>query len=278
MKAFAGTPERESSTFPRVARRHGYPLIIPGRLRKQMFMRDAVTVKLVLSILTIYRVIRIPPILKLSTITDAFSGKSPELPLFEIKEVIRTLRAHLRFVILKDGQLEPSITSAPNSKIAILGAPIDAYAFKESPELLEAYAVVSKTTSSSLYQLLLQEIENIPNLIVSMTEEIRVAILANCKLGSLAEKIEAAGKVRVFAMTDVWTQSLLRPLHDALLRVLSQIPMDGTYDQLAPLRRLYDRGCSVFYSFDLTAATDRLPIRLQVQILQELTNSEFAEA
>lgn len=33
-------------------------------------------------------------------------------------------------------------------------------------------------------------------------------------LGQLAIKEEAAGKVRVFAMVDVWTQSALKPLHD----------------------------------------------------------------
>jgi len=111
-----------------------------------------------------------------------------------------------------------------------------------------------------------------------MTEEARVALLTNSRLGLLAEKIEAAGKVRIFAMTDIWTQSSLRPLHDALLRVLAQLPQDGTFDQLAPLRRLYDRGCKVFYSFDLTAATDRLPILLQTQILSQLVNQEFASS
>jgi hypothetical protein len=33
-------------------------------------------------------------------------------------------------------------------------------------------------------------------------------------LGQLALKKEAAGKIRVFAMVDVWTQSVLKPLHN----------------------------------------------------------------
>jgi len=46
------------------------------------------------------------------------------------------------------------------------------------------------------------------------------------------------------------------------------IPMDGTFDQEAPLRRLVAE-CSgaTFHSYDLSAATDRLPIALQIQIL-----------
>lgn len=53
--------------------------------------------------------------------------------------------------------------------------------------------------------------------------------------------------------------------------------MDGTFDQLKPLKALTSRGLQKFYSFDLSAATDRLPIDLQVQVLSELVNSEFAE-
>jgi len=33
------------------------------------------------------------------------------------------------------------------------------------------------------------------------------------RIGQLSLKEEAAGKVRVFAMVDIWTQSLLKPLH-----------------------------------------------------------------
>lgn len=97
------------------------------------------------------------------------------------------------------------------------------------------------------------------------------------KLGKLSQKLEAAGKVRIFGITDVWTQSLLRPLHDAILRSLSTINMDGTFDQLRPIRLLYDQGYKEMFSFDLTAATDRLPIQLQKQVLAELTSKEFAD-
>jgi len=54
--------------------------------------------------------------------------------------------------------------------------------------------------------------------------------------------------------------------------------MDGTFDQLSPLRRLTEKGHKTYYSFDLSAATDRLPIDLQVDVLSELIDSEFAKA
>jgi hypothetical protein len=52
-------------------------------------------------------------------------------------------------------------------------------------------------------------------------------------IGQLAIKKEAAGKIRVFAMVDVWTQSILKPLHLALFSFLKSLPNDGTFDQTA---------------------------------------------
>lgn len=101
---------------------------------------------------------------------------------------------------------------------------------------------------------------------------------APLKLGKLSLKHEPAGKVRVFAIVDAWTQSLLSPLHDALLEILSNIPQDGTYNQLAPVQALIDKGHKALFSFDLSAATDRLPIDIQVDVLAYLYgNRETAD-
>lgn len=92
-------------------------------------------------------------------------------------------------------------------------------------------------------------------------------------LGKLHLKEEAAGKIRVFAIADVITQSVLAPLHKEIFKILKNIPMDGTFDQIAPIRRLQQRlidGCylnELIYSYDLSAATDRLPAILQRDIL-----------
>jgi hypothetical protein len=86
-------------------------------------------------------------------------------------------------------------------------------------------------------------------------------------LGKLALKHEAAGKVRVFAIVDSWTQSLLNNLHQGLFKILSRIPQDGTFNQHKPIKVLLEEGYKEFFSFDLSAATDRLPIDLQSDII-----------
>ena len=95
-------------------------------------------------------------------------------------------------------------------------------------------------------------------------------------LGKLALKLEPAGKVRVFAMVDAWTQWILYPLHKWIFNILKQIPnIDGTFDQLNPVSRLQDKyadNCEgkTFASIDLSAATDRLPLILQKSVLKVL--------
>lgn len=86
--------------------------------------------------------------------------------------------------------------------------------------------------------------------------------------GRLSFKLERAGKERVFAIPNALLQALLRPAHDWCMSVLRLIPMDGTYDQTRPLRRL--SSVRQLYSFDLSAATDRFPLELQSRIIYKV--------
>lgn len=70
----------------------------------------------------------------------------------------------------------------------------------------------------------------------------------------------------------------MRPLHDAIFEVLSTLEMDGTFDQFKPVQRLLDKGKTRFWCYDLSAATDRLPISLQVLILTHFIGDVKANA
>lgn len=100
-------------------------------------------------------------------------------------------------------------------------------------------------------------------------------------LGRLAALNEPAGKVRVIAMLDPFTQWLMYPLHSALFKLFKKIPMDGTMDQIAPLNRLMSMlqksDQKNVYSFDLSAATDRLPVKIQALILDYMLGSELGQ-
>jgi hypothetical protein len=95
-------------------------------------------------------------------------------------------------------------------------------------------------------------------------------------LGKLGLKDEPAGKIRVFAMVDCFTQWAMNPLHEYLFSILRLIPQDGTFDQLAPIALLHAKGHRHFWSLDLSSATDRLPILLQGALLSRLITAHGA--
>jgi hypothetical protein len=94
------------------------------------------------------------------------------------------------------------------------------------------------------------------------------------QLGKLVY-LDEPGKVRVIAMVDVWTQWVLSPLHEYIFSILRKLPNDGTFDQDAAVRYIqklmHRKDFSCAYSFDLSAATDRLPIKLQISLLNYIS-------
>jgi len=95
-------------------------------------------------------------------------------------------------------------------------------------------------------------------------------------LGKLSLKPEPAGKTRVFAMVDSVSQMVLKPVHDRLFSLLRVIEQDGTFDQMAPAKRLVAKGLTSFWSFDLSSATDRFPILLQHTVMGLLLGPAMA--
>lgn len=103
---------------------------------------------------------------------------------------------------------------------------------------------------------------------------------ANGAIGQLSIKEEAAGKVRVFALVDVWTQSVLKPLHECLFDFLKSLPNDATFDQQGSVKRANEKAMkwNQSYGYDLSAATDRLPATLQRTILSTLFGEAFGSS
>jgi len=93
--------------------------------------------------------------------------------------------------------------------------------------------------------------------------------------------VEEPGKKRIVAMVDVWTQWMFYPLHRFFFdKVLFFIKQDGTFDQVKPVDRLLEKaekeGRKHFWSFDLSAATDRLPLVIQTVLLGAFVSERYA--
>jgi hypothetical protein len=84
------------------------------------------------------------------------------------------------------------------------------------------------------------------------------------------------GKTREVAIFDYYSQTALIPLHNYLFKALKKIPQDFTFDQAGFMSSL--KGSEIYYSIDLTAFTDRFPIRVNRDLLASRIGPEKADS
>lgn len=94
--------------------------------------------------------------------------------------------------------------------------------------------------------------------------------------GKLGYKVEGGAKLRIFASPNSFKQCLLRPCHDWAMEVLGTLPMDGTFDQLRPLKRI--EKLAEKFSFYLSSATDRFPLMFQNALVRHIFGRDIAHA
>lgn len=88
------------------------------------------------------------------------------------------------------------------------------------------------------------------------------------------------GKTRVIALGDIGSQTVLKPLHDFIMKLLKDVKPDLTYNHDKCVKRVKRYWVNKFkhkfnpYSIDLTAATDRLPASTMAIVLSYITENE----
>jgi hypothetical protein len=80
------------------------------------------------------------------------------------------------------------------------------------------------------------------------------------------------GKLRPIAIFDYWSQTSLKWFHDRLFQSLRRFSQDCTFNHN------HAKFSDENYCYDLTAATDRFPMKLQVEFLSELIGKDKAFA
>jgi hypothetical protein len=288
-RALAGCPEHVSDNPIRVKRdKYGLPTIIPDPLRHflRMYIDEGFTsqtarrsVIAILTILSIFRSFETKVSPKLDTIIDPFTGQSKTLPQEEVKDAVYSLSSNgKRPVRLGYGSFTPVVSnkSGPNSPFSTWSAAIDALAFLHAPTklyFLLRWMYIQRSYKYIGWLCAILLIYGPIYLIMYWTG----IVANNLVLGKLSVVYNQAGKARVVASTNWWIQSALKPLHENIFRLLRNIPQDGTHDQKAAFNKFITRADSFsktignnLSGYDLSAATDRLPIDLQVQILNEL--------
>jgi hypothetical protein len=228
---------------------------------------------------SLYRVIRIPGRLKLGTITDVLTVEQSTVD--EIGSKLSLLSASLKssFPTIDGSRVDILFLekSSPSSRTSWTGVFFDPTILRSLGlgEHLEKLFVCFGANRLSLLWDLLKDLDGL-----NKASRLYVKKSFGGLMGQLSTKEEAAGKVRVFALVDIWTQSILKPLHDALFSLLKSFPNDATFDQQASVKRCFEKVklAKKSFGYDLSAATDRLPISIQVQVLSPLIGEAAAEA
>lgn len=299
MKYMAGEPFHNCSAYgPTVSlTAGGIPRIIPPAWRDALRRGDYVIVRVLLSVFGLYRVLGYKGVFSVKTITAPWGGYLPSdlisfVPRFVAKWMkfdfkdlewwpipLLSKGAHSHNSVWGAGAqklLFPKGGGGPSSQGQLMTALVSLFKSPSWPVFKEFAALCSMswvTRSITILYLTLGDLlfgdENTkwgnkqgP---VDCYEMLGVH-----HIGRLATKDEP-GKVRVFAMVDAFTQWILYPLHKRLMGWLMTLPEDGTFNQGAAVNSARaEIGERPVWSFDLSAATDRLPVVLQVMILNHL--------
>jgi hypothetical protein len=282
---------------PRISRsKGGLPRLFPVEVRKRISSGDHRVLKWVLTMLSLFRVMIYDSEPKFSTITKNSTAVISKLTYYSklVPKILRSLVQNFDFKLPEPKQID--ILSASSNSIGSLG---EFSTFPDAvirslstlPKFVKVWDSVlwfantfpSKLNKLIYYAYVLSEPSNynvpskeakyLPSKGWVSHNEWKAP---DNKIGKIGLKQEPAGKVRIFAMADPITQWLLRPLHVQIFKFLKTLKTDGTFNQLAPLKRVpFDKGIPL-YSLDLSAATDRLPIDIQVRILEVLFGTEYS--
>nr|AHF48627.1 RNA-dependent RNA polymerase [Sclerotinia sclerotiorum mitovirus 11] len=203
--------------------------------------------------------------IKFNSVTNPHSGSIVSLDLSTIKQSLAKLSLDNCNLIkrLNKPTFFISNKSGTNSKLAFLSFGLDTIGFIRNPFILISY--IKLAFKCKFYLLLITFI-----ICIIICIPFSLLIIGHpIYLGRLSIIKELKGKARVIGITDQWTQWLLKPVHDALANILSEIPEDGTHNQLKPVKLMLElnNGSKEFNSLDLSNATDRLPVAFQADIL-----------
>lgn len=287
----------------------GLPRVIPAAHRLRIKGGDKSVIRFWLGLFTLYRVLPFRGKLSLDSITNPGVELSDDL-MWEWKVFLKTFWTYLKKLGVKplrseltkvdllgpnqriqreksywwfpslEGTRRVIMTSGPNAKVtagsSVISHGFDALLWTMAETLWPTMKAMCLITGN------LHFIDSVPFKLAEDAETRRLNrnVDAEIKLGKLSIK-EEPGKLRIFAMVDSLTQWVLYPLHKALFAVLRLIPQDGTFDQLAPVKRLIEQlrkdNKEGVWSFDLSSATDRIPVVLQELCLCGFTSPMFAE-
>lgn len=291
MSYLSGTPQIEVKQIIGINRSNGLPKSITY-LHKLIESRDPNNLRFVFTLLSISRVISGWNSPNLETITKP---SSPDMKvILELEEYMNTFLAQNNWVsnqltYFDEKEMLFSSKSGPNgaatrtSLFDLVNLPkallevlkktniselVSKYEGLLSPERVRFYHAVQQNWSK--YNLIRRTDKSVSP---SWFDQFKTSpIKGYSRKLSIVKDPEA--KSRIIAIFDFWSQTWLRQIHKIHFNFLRKLPTDRTFTQ-DPFISNKPEGHK-YYSFDLSAATDRFPRDLQRRLIEKMFGSETA--
>jgi hypothetical protein len=259
-KYLSGNPSRTSDGVSLAINRRGIPVSL-GILQELIDSKDVKQLRLLYTLLNVRRVWEFTSNPNLDPIRSLHHGSS-----FLEAEVTAVVQ-DLGWEIPQPHWVDPHLsTKAGPNGIATLSSIEDRHAIPDG--LGQDLSTIGGSNFVSYFQ----RMGDYPRALAAEFFKYKTGL---SRIRKLSVVNDPEGKARIIAILDWWSQSALKPLHDALFELLKGIKSDCTFNQLS--HKALRRG--PYYSVDLTQATDRFPVKTQVAVLAALVkNQEYAEA
>lgn len=159
-----------------------------------------------------------------------------------------------------------SLSKGPNGP-TVASAHLDAIAVSQAPELAKSIEELNRALGQDWITSWMKQQSD-----ASDSKETYYT-------GRIGSSAEPAGKTRIFAIGDYWSQLSLKPIQISLYRTLQSISTDATSDQDKGFSSLVKESSGhPTYCFDLSSASDRIPAKMQRYRLELMANRHVAES
>jgi len=225
-----------------------------------------------LTVLQLFKLVPVMPPYTLSSITEPYGGKENPEWLDTFKKVVQ------REFPLKDqqsriNQLKPgyhiSGSNGPNGP-AVGTAYVDREAIRNTNIEKSVWRLASLTRFYNLNDLLAR---------TGKPSDVKHKLKKEKTHSRIRIKYEPGGKARPFAICDFFSQSSLRSIHDFTMNWLKGKETDSSTNHSFAANRVREwSGEDIsLWSYDLTSATDRFPVFLQLIVMEQMFGREIKD-
>jgi len=156
--------------------------------------------------------------------------------------------------------------AGPNGH-ALLSSVFDSVALTRSPVLFGLFASYCEIIGNHNLPIIVRRMSAITEAVISSVSSMFDVYIPNFRNGKIGRVYTANGKCRLVAIPSYFVQIIFKPIHLLIFSILRRIPTDCTFDQDGGVKRISDIGGSDLRSYDLSSATDRLPLVVQIPVV-----------